>query len=400
MNPSEHDLPTLRINVGTTAGTRTQAIFQAVRSGEEPREITRCRLRELGLPPAAGELHLTPQEAFRVPENALNLLKATEFGPPGVLWLELRSPRGYLYVLPWERLLEPLGRPLLRRPQHALRPAASQSALRVGLCASAPAVLAQLCRVWRERSGFDVKIHVFTDASAVAGMREWAAGDDRPVVIPDPPPEKPWLPWIRDAMEGTALDVMHFAGHGYLDQDRGAIALANTPTSHTAQEMSRFVGAPEMTAFLSQVGAWCLALTGPVANFSATGLRELADAVSLAGPSVTMVHEMGTDDAEFRQLGDAVATVLGKAPSGLRPMPAVACWAQPMFVENSSFIDDDTHAMLARHDTPAWVASATRTVEALQAKWLPRDPSREMDPDAKAALQSISSLVHQHVSGR
>ncbi|HZM74907.1 MAG TPA: hypothetical protein VFC19_04225 [Candidatus Limnocylindrales bacterium] len=400
--PPEHDLPILRITVGTAAQTRSEAIFQALRLGGEPNEIARCPLRELGLPLAAGQLQQTPEQAFRVPENVFELIKsaAGKLGPAPLppqeaLWLELYSPRGYLYVLPWERMLAPLGRPLLRRPQHALRPAASESALSVALCASAPVpVLQQLCRIWHERSGRRVKIHVFTDVSSGARMREWAAGDGW-LVVPDPPPDgaNPWLPWIRDAVQGSALDVVHFVGHGYLNRDRGAIALAGTS--------SRYIGAPEMTSFLSRAGAWCLVLTGAGeshrGNHCPAGLRELADAVSLAGPFVTAAHEMAIDGADLEQLGNAVATMMGRVPERLDPMPAVTCWVHPRHI-TSSFIDASTHVVLERADTPAWVASATRTVEALQAKWLPRDPGAAMDPDAMAALESISSLVGEHVS--
>jgi hypothetical protein len=383
---AEPDLPTLRISVGTLAETRSQAIFRAFRSGQEPREIARCPLPELGLPVVAGDLPRTPEEAFRVPENAFRAIKAaadalgpSPLPPQEALWLELYSPRGYLYLLPWERLLSPLGRPLLRRSRHDLRPAASHSTLYVGLCASSPAVLQRLCRIWLERTARQVSIDIFTDGGVVAAMREWAAGDAR-VVVHDPPPESLWLPWMRDAMVDKALDVMHFAGEGYLDRDRGAIALPD----------GTFGGAPEMTGFLSETGAWCLFLSGPIPNARPAGLRELADAVELARPCVTAVHEMGRDDAELRQLGDAVATILGRVPPGLGPMPAVSCWVHPRFAQ----------ALALNEDTPAWVASATRTVEALQAKWLPREPGAAMDPDAAAALESIASLVREHVSER
>jgi hypothetical protein len=430
----------LRITVGAVAETRLQAIFQAVHPNEKPREIARCRLEELGLPQAPGELQRTPEQAFGVPEKVLNLLKsaAGELGPSPLppqeaLWLDLRGPRGYLYVLPWERMLEPLGRPLLRRPQHALRPTASESALSVGLCASAPEsasrfetvpVLRRLCRIWTERPERRVKIHVFTDSTGVAGIREWAAGREANIVVHDPPkagPTKasvdsaalahPWLRWIRDATQGTALDVVHFAGHGHLDQDRGQIALADTPRP-SSDQITRFAGAPEVLSLMGQVGAWCLALTGPQDNHCPAGLRELADAVSLAGPYVAVVHEMNCDDTEMRQLGDTVATIAGDVPPGLGPLPAVTCWVHPQFIRfprtdeqkqyldhqgNSSFIDDTTREVIARDDTPAWVASATRTVESLQAKWVPRDPGQAMDSDAMQALESVASLVRKHV---
>lgn len=431
-------LPTLRITVGAVAETRTQAIFQAVRPQEKPREVARCGLEELGLPQTADGLQRTPDQAFGVPEKILNLLKsaAEELGPSplppqGALWLDFRDPRGYLYMLPWERMLAPLGRPLLRRPQHKLRPAASESWLLVALCASAPEtassfetvpLLRQLCRIWRERSTRNVRIHVFTDPAGVPELREWAAAHQGEVIVHEPPSDlhttssaNPWLHWIRDAMRGVALDVVHFAAHGHLDHDRGAIALANLPSpgsDASDNAITRFTGAPEILGFMAQAGAWCLALTGPENDHSPAGLRELADAVSLAGPYVSLVHATAGDNAAMRQLGDAVATIAGEIPPELEPMPAVTCWVHPRPSQlprtaeqkkyltrqgNSRFIDDSTREAISRDDTPAWVASATRTVESLQAKWGPRDPAQAMDSDAVRALEAVASLVANHV---
>ena len=54
------------------------------------------------------------------------------------------------------------------------------------------------------------------------------------------------------------LDFVHFVGHGYLSGDRGAIAVATSPTVNTDQQWSRFIGSVELNTFLSQVGAWGL----------------------------------------------------------------------------------------------------------------------------------------------
>lgn len=407
-------LPTLRIRVGTVARSRSQAVFEVVGPQGQPEEIVRCGLEELGLPRDAEGLQQTKDQAFGVPEKALNLLKsaAERLGPSPLppemaLWLDFRDPRGYLYMLPWERMLAPLGRPLLRGPQHRLRPAASESWLMVALCANTPEpsssdetvpLLQQLCRVWRERSTRNVRIHVFADA-----LRDFPSDDE--IVVHEPPPGLPWLHWIRDAMRGVALDVVHFAAHGRLDHDRGAIALPD-------KGITQFTGAPEILGLMAQAGAWCLALTGPQGNHSPAGLRELADAVSLAGPYVSVAHEAAADDAGLSQLGDAVATIAGEVPPDLAPMPAVTCWTHPRPAQlprtdeqkkyltrqgDSSFIAGSTREAIARDDTPAWVASATRTVESLQAKWGPGDPAQAMDSDAVQALESVASLVAKHV---
>jgi hypothetical protein len=56
---------------------------------------------------------------------------------PGVaLWLEFRRPFGYLPVIPWEHLLQPvLGAPVLRLPFSAVSAVSGTDPLRIALCA-------------------------------------------------------------------------------------------------------------------------------------------------------------------------------------------------------------------------------------------------------------------------
>lgn len=442
---SEHDLPTIRIRQ-SAKDPRHEAVFEAVRGRGRGREVTRCGLAELGLPEELTRSRW-PDSSFSVPAHVIEALRtaARRLGrsptpPYDALWLELPSPRGYLYLLPWERLLASLGRPLFRLPNYTVRPRASTTSLQVAVCASAPlaktwfdtaSFLERFIPQWVGHSGREVTVHVFTDMAGYERLRSVTAGySPATVVVHDPAeardytaPERttrlglsaavtnPWLLWMRDAMQGQALDVVHFTSHGYLSGDRGAIALASTPAHNTDRELSRFVGAAEMSAFLAQVGAWAFVLSGPPYNYCAPGLRELADAIALVQPGIALVHDLELDES-MAQFASTVQTVFGGEPVP-GPMPAISCWTHPRFVEfpafeqrafyvtqegYSSFIDDATHAALGREDTPAWVASATRYLEAQQVQWFPHPEDERVDRAAVTALSSVAALVEKHVN--
>lgn len=408
--------------------------------------VARCGTGELGLPDTWPPPSPLTDDQFRLPDQVVDALDpAVErlgyalVRPQNGVWLELASPRGYLHLVPWERLLAPLKRPVLRFPNHALRPQAPSDTLEIALCASAPmakssfAVVEEarlLARFWAFRSQHRVKIHLFTDLRAYheAATGNWDLGD---VQLHNPreaeryaAPKRtrhltdskeivnPWLLWIRDSLRGASLDVVHFLAHGYLADARGAIALASTPVFNYDPGLSRFVGSVETTALLSQVGAWCLVLSGPPDNYSGPGLRELGDAVATARPGIVLVDEIGLDHGGD-QFAAAVEMVFGGLADISAPMRAITCWTHPRGIGypamsrqdlqltedgRSSLIEAATQEVLTRGDAPAWVAAGTRYLEAQQAAWTtgPTESS-SVDQDAIAALQSVAGLLERHV---
>ncbi len=436
---SSYDLPTIRVVMDTA--TETEVVFQVVKGRAEPVDVARCATAELGLP---DRLHSKMNDdQFHVPEQVLSRLRIAVDGVGGhpgedALWLELPGPRGYLYVLPWERLLAPLGRLVLRLPNHPLRPQAPATTLQVAICASAPVAKSpfapsQAAMVaatgWRQYAGHEVTVHLFVDHSE----RYLLSGNSLDGIVvhtqaevvahPEPPrtrrvsggPEvaNPWLLWMQEALQGNALDVVQFITHGYLSADRGAIALASTPSVNVDDELARFVGAPELSTFMSQVGAWALTLSGPPDNFCAAGQRELADTIARDNPGIVLVEQQdyGYSSSDFAQI---IRTVFGGDPPPRKSLPGITCWSHPQFVQfptgeqagrwltadgQSEFIRSATHAALAEDETPAWVAAGTRFLEAQQVMWLADEPdqlNRPMDPDAAAALQSVSLLLEEH----
>lgn len=448
---SDHDLPTLRILIDPMLRTN-DVVFQAVRGRGTPTEVARCPITALGLPESlvGADPGSLQDHRLQLPGEVLSRLTAAVDGlgespipPHHALWLELPSPRGFVYVAPWERLLEPLGRCLFRLPNHLVRPEAPGQGLEVAICSSAPQakmafgppdIMVRLAEQYLERSGHAVRLHLFTDVAwhpellARVGDHATLPGH---VVIHDPAEAEsyerpartarlsssaevsnPWLRWILDSVSGGRIDVMHFVTHGFLSGDRGAIAVASTPTLNTDRHMSRFIGSVEITAFLTRLGAWGLMLSGPPHNFSPAGLREVADAVAQVLPGIALVHD-ADHDPDGVQLGLALHTIFGAGPELDRPLPAVTAWAHPRFVEfptedqsglhvnadgSSAFIAEATRDALANPDTQPWVASMSRCLEQLQVRWLPDTAEEEADPAAVAALRSVSDMLERHVA--
>lgn len=441
---SENDLPTIRIGLDRTGGTCGDVVFEVLRGRGHGHEIARCSSLELGLPEtpsadlSAAERCVLPSRVLSALTVAVDQLGEASLPPRNAIWLELSGARGYLYLVPWEQLLTPLGRPVLRIPYHVLRPQASATTLSIALCVSSPSAkaefdtinaTAQMFAAWVVNAGRDVKLHVFADTDCYQELVVAAPLLSDAVVCHDPRqaedyraprrPEwrtgsteitSPWLRWIRDALDGRAVDVLQFVAHGYLSGDRGAVALSRNPTYDS--EVAAFVGAVELTSFLAQIGAWALVLSGPRSNYSPVGLRGLADSVAQARPGATLVHELGLDPLGL-SFAQAVQLVFGHGLESAPPLPGLTCWVHPAGVQYPEFDQDALHLTGAGHsalignatedaiaaaDTPAWVAAGARYLEAQQSDWLPEQPDATVDPSAAIALQSVSSLLERHVA--
>jgi len=269
---------------------------------------------------------------FQLPDEIVSWVKNTmlqENQQQRPLWLHLVKPYGFLGMVPWERLLQPhLNLPMLRLPNFlANPPRESPSVLDVILCGSLPAakesfmVMEHLSHITEgilNTVPRRTTIHVFVgqdhyhelknsfqqkglldgsvilydpeNASSYAPLEATLQVSDRSGRI-----DNPWLLWIRDSLGGRSIDIAHFVCHGYLALDRGAMAFAESPTRNEDRRMARFVGAAELTAFLTQVGAWSVAFSSPENNYCEMGLRQLADTIAQLRPGPVVHHELPLD---------------------------------------------------------------------------------------------------------
>jgi len=238
------------------------------------------------------------------------------------IWLQLGASAGLLAVVPWERFLQPIvGRPILRVPNFLADPVFAQNTVRIALVVSAP----------RAKSSFSVyehaeaivnaaqqalpnrtEIHIYADLDAYESLKH--LGDAIGNLIVHSPTSgldnehasqlnSPWLNWIANANQGTAIDLVHFVCPGYFRGSQGALALAQSPESNEDRNWSHFVAADELIQFLDLVGAWSVGLSAPQDNVWAIGLRLLADRLAWQRPGPLFVH-----NAESGTNADIVAT--------------------------------------------------------------------------------------------
>ncbi|GAA1985280.1 hypothetical protein GCM10009718_23270 [Isoptericola halotolerans] len=454
---TEIALPTLRISVDLA---RADAVFATAHDRARPQEVARCPLRDLGLPssvdgPVADAALTVPAEVVARLDRAARELGTSPLPPAQALWLEFPAPRGLVHVLPWERLLASLERPLFRLPYHPVRPQKPGPRLDVAICASSPfrttafdpaEVLAHLSAQYLRHAGRDVTVHLFTDAAHHAATRaavesmlsyDHTLGAFEPPIVHEPPGRprhpssshgshaitNPWLTWLSDGVDGGRLDVVHLVAHGSMSSGRGSVALATTPRTEPGTTPARFVEAVELVELLTRVGALGLALSSPPGNRSAAGLRELADDVARVRPGVAAVHDLA-DDPEARQLGAALRMVFAPSQDQHPPLPAMAAWVHPLFVGRggleayaddvagplreltstllldedgrSSFLQPATRRSAAEVDSESWVASASRSIEQLQMAWLPPSLDLPVDRAAVEALDRVAGLLEQH----
>jgi hypothetical protein len=266
---------------------------------------------------------------FEVPEHVRGPLVASLLAhvePDEPCWLEVGASAGHLGVVPWERFFQPaLGRPLLRVPNFLADPIFLRERLRAALVVSSPAAKTPFPVEAYTRAVVECvqqavpqgsELHVFADRAAFNGLKSLAtAPPGHSVVVHDPqeaegygeggtlfttpPPnspearlESPWLRWIRGALGGQALDLVHFVSPGFFRRDQGALALARSPGSNEDTRWSHFVGADELIVFLDLVGAWAVGFSPPYENVWAIGLRLLTDRLAWQRPGPLFVHDV------------------------------------------------------------------------------------------------------------
>jgi hypothetical protein len=370
------------------------------------------------------------------------------------LWLHLVKPYGFLGALDWEAALVPqLGRPLLRLPDFLERPRENRDVLDVALVCSEPVseprlnppqvlqdvVAAVLSGSRRPRT----TVHIFPDESYFDSLRQTFAAEPR-IAVHDPQGaqmhgvmprgsvrcdeacelQSPWLKWMRDSMKGHSLDAVHFVCHGFVADQRPALALAESPLSNRDRRDARYVGVGELAAFLTQVGAWSAVFSSPPGNYSEAGLRLLADTLAQTRPGPVLYHTLGApgpDPVLQGMYGFLYAPTASPVPAqeGLfaycQPAlidtlasPDRAAPASAALAANSSLFEsvlppeemsrDPLAGTLLPGDAPSWVSAAQRYVEQ-QSLQLQRDVRDDDDATSRVSneveltLAKLQSIV-------
>ncbi|MEZ5875567.1 MAG: hypothetical protein R3D30_12350 [Hyphomicrobiales bacterium] len=281
------------------------------------------------------------------------------------LWLHLAKPLGYLNLVPWEELLQrSVRRPILRLPDFLANPPRENvRRLEVAICCSMPIAKGHFTAVDHlfgmandllDTVPRKTTVHIFSDAALFPDISrrvdeshmdrimvhdpadaEWFASSDRQYSLEGRSGRvrNPWLLWMLDALADRSVDMVHFLTHGYVSEEAGALAFAESPIENQDRRMARFVGVAELIAFLTQSGAWCTAFTSPEGNYSEMGLRQLADTVAQLRPGPVLHHETRLDESG-EALRNAYRFLFGRADEPAPESSAVFMYCHPELFES------------------------------------------------------------------
>jgi hypothetical protein len=446
----KYDLVVLKVTLDTTGEQSRVRCAVEVKIGGEPRVVAEwtSTAAERGVPERIDRRSSRYRGyQFAIPEQVSSPLRdwvEHEMTADVPLWVHLVRPCGYLAMVPWERLLQPLLKvPMLRLPEFVVQPPReTPKALDVLLCSSGPAAkeqfrmveyLKDLAKRLREAVPRRTTFHVFTDkaihqeigqaferegllnSTAILYSPDTAASYSVPAGDSDVPEQtrtvaNPWLLWMRESLKGRSVDVAHFVCHGYLSHDHGALAFAESPLVNQDTRMARFVGGAELKAFLTQVGAWSAVFSSPERNYSEMGLRQLADGLAQVRPGPIVHHELELD-RDGSAIAGAYRLLFSRTPQPAPASAALFIYCQPFRVQAPAGAEDRTRAAASvpasseldslyetEDNVPAWVAASERYVEECQLRLQKLQPEQDpasADSDRQRNAQMLEATLQQ-----
>jgi hypothetical protein len=455
-NRSAH-LTTLKLRMDVHSESRRRAAVRAELQmpGRDP-HVVLMSPEELALPKSTADArkYRYGDPPFTMPAERVGELRdalGSRSQPHEPLWLQLEVPCGTLPLLPWERLLTiPLGVPIMRMPYFAVPSAANPGPVDIAVCASSPQAKSQipielvkdvLTELQAGAPG-DTTIHLFVDgesygwASSHAGpgvhvydpakappalftMPRYVTDDeaDEPEATADSRSDEirnPWLRWMLSEIGDRGIDAVHFVAHGYLAVEHGMLALAESPVRNRETHWARFVGPRELSAFLTRCGAWIAGMTAAPMNFSAMGLRLLADQLARVRVGTVLLHE-AQSPADIPAIKHIYGSLLGTfeqaTPPELAQHRAVYCHpAQTGDVSTLETINSHLQqctlagAQSGRRQTessatPTWMLATQRAMEHSVAELVDvaasEQVTRRQSGEVKA-LEFIKNTIEQH----
>jgi hypothetical protein len=438
----QHNLPTLVLAIERASDRSTgrgQAVF-TLQLGDTTIEQVRVPTAALNLPATLRELNTYQYHdpAYTIPPGLIAQIQARlpailATGAP--LWLLFDTSAGFLPLMPWEKLLQPLlGVPLLRIPNFLINPLADASALDVVICASSPLsepafpleqvlvrIASQLVQIVQRR----VRIDLFADARVWSNLQAAvdAAGLGGQVRVHNPREfytSRPntaetqstfngsWLEWIGGALAGRSVDLAYFVGHGCLTNDNGFLLMAESPMRNRDQEI--FIGTQQLDAFLTSAGAWAVGFSAPPQTYSGSGLRLLASQLARSRPGPLLLHEFA-DDQDCQQLGQAFGFLFnatGTAPAA----PAIALYCHPDYVRSEvssaygiesseqafgaltlAQSDECRRLLQSKDEAPGWLSKSQRVLEKSAAELERTEPLESTRSATRAGSEAALSFV-------
>lgn len=380
----EHRLMSLRVELEFWSGSPlVHLIFE---SGGGPRERWQIALQDLGVDANARP---DPQATMRLPTPILETLAVLSrtcaaTGDDEPLWLHLVRPYGYLGALPWEALLgAAIKRPVLRLPDFLERSQENPDILEIAICYDPPWQTDRAAAHGRVRDVISgalatprpqIVVHLFTTPEAAQGLRGHAdprlnihdaSGSKAAALTSRAASASPWLEWMADALQGRALDAVHFVCATETADECATLLLRASPVPESVGSLSA-ISASDIAAFLQRAGAWAALFSPPPMSGTETSCRYFADGLAQIRPGPVLFHEFHAGDAGGAQLEEVYRFLFAPEASAAPRLERDFLYCQPSLVSNYAFWDDERPRELgppSRASLPerAWASFSQKT---------------------------------------
>jgi hypothetical protein len=412
-----HPNPARKSGFASMRVLRTQ-LYDGVEPVGEPRDT---RFDQLGLT-AEGY----PPSRTWVPQFAntaiADQLRQAEQRNPAAIWLHIPQDSYPLALLPWEEIAaQEVHTPILRIGNFLSDPYTPSPKPRIAICASQPvgdghyplsAFVHALLRVIDDAAAHldaPPRVSIFTDTRwsdvVQAGLPGGPRNLDVEIVVPpdavisgnrtkrsdgNAPCTSVWLDWMAAHFAGEAVDIVHFITPGWYHENRGAIALAETPT-HDRKGGGEFIGASTLAAFYDQLGCSAMAFSSPEMPQWEWGQRMLAFELSWLRPGPVLVFEHGV--LAYPALTNFYALLLGRGADAIEnegqgpSPPQLTCHPKllgetefaPAAARGAAFVQDIEPDMLARHVAIAEAQLAPVRTMSMAEQWEAAGAAQALD---------------------
>ena len=333
-------LNVLRISQDPSEGENTRRVNFEIAIRGRTMFKDQASFSDLGLPENLDvfEQDETEELQFHLPYELTGVLSRlmVEQMSDRTLWLDIDLLDKHLAIVPWERLvsehlLDRFGKlpvNILRVPDLLFLPALFGRTTNIVLCASERQgasgeskwhdLYQLIMHIFESPDSNRIRVHVFTDALSAKKLKyELSAGyvDRRNVLVYDPetplsysPSESArdllsqqgqldneWLTWIVDVLRDVTVDVVHFFCDGCMSLEQGALVFSASPRPEGHSERERFANAQQIDFFLTQIGAYSVALTATEGCSSIVGLRLLSTQLARLRTGPVLLHYAGSD---------------------------------------------------------------------------------------------------------
>jgi hypothetical protein len=453
-------LTALRDRLGSSSGTTTQG----------PQTVANL------VPAASQEAHVRRQlYSLQLPgrvANGIGEALARHAPRAPALWVQIGEPAAYLPLVGWETLLRRTTTlPILRLPYHQLdaetgATSPTERPLDIALCCTAPyaqiplsaATIRSLVRRMLDAvpSTRRCTVHLFADAA----LRDALANDERSrplwsknpnargavlYELPEVPSmhgatpssgavvraalseDNPWGNWMRERLQGRAVDVCHLVAPGSLFAHDAAAVVAWAPSLTGAPSTTnvpvRFVNALDLQGLAARVGAWATVLSPYGTDVSRIALRVVADQLARSRPGPVAVHDV-VRDRRGHGLAALYQFLQASSPAAVPSHRTLSLYTHPTRIgitapETQSIpvlaeafrniaVATATRRAVASDDgqpaLPSWLGVAQRYLEACASSSMQESPKTAEDRSAQDgivnALSFISNVVAEAATSR